>query len=61
MYGLTPIIDRKQQGKGLREMASSLNRLNIRPPRGGEWYASSVRSQPVTVQPLKPSLRRAIA
>ncbi len=39
------MIDWKQQGKSLREIASGLNRLNIRPPRGRQWYASSVRNQ----------------
>jgi DNA invertase Pin-like site-specific DNA recombinase len=47
--------DWKQQGKSLREIASGLNRLNIRPPRGREWYASSVRNQLVTVQALTSS------
>jgi hypothetical protein len=61
MYVLTPIIDSKQQGKSLREIASSLNRITIWPLRGREWYASSIRSQLVPVQPLTPSLRRAIA
>ncbi len=37
------------QGKGLREMARDLNRLNIRPPRGRQWYASSVKNQLMTV------------
>jgi DNA invertase Pin-like site-specific DNA recombinase len=32
------------QGKGLRETARELNRLNIRTPRGCEWYASTVRA-----------------
>jgi DNA invertase Pin-like site-specific DNA recombinase len=35
----------KQQGKGLRQIARDLNRLNIRPPRGREWYATSVKNQ----------------
>ena len=39
----------KAQGKGLREMARDLNRLNIRPPRGRQWYASSVKNQLMTV------------
>jgi DNA invertase Pin-like site-specific DNA recombinase len=33
------------QGKTLRAIARDLNRLNIRPARGREWYASSVRNQ----------------
>jgi DNA invertase Pin-like site-specific DNA recombinase len=33
------------QGKTLRAIARDLNRLNIRPARGREWYASSVRGQ----------------
>jgi len=39
----------KAQGKGLREIARDLNRLNIRPPRGRQWYASSVKNQLMTV------------
>jgi DNA invertase Pin-like site-specific DNA recombinase len=35
----------QQQGKGLRQIARDLNRLQIRPPRGREWYATSVRNQ----------------
>ncbi|MEQ1864547.1 MAG: recombinase family protein [Micropepsaceae bacterium] len=31
-----------RQRKGLREIARELNRLNIRTPRGGLWYAQSV-------------------
>ena len=42
------MLDWQQQGKSLREIASGLNRLNIRPPRGRAWYASSVRNQLVT-------------
>ncbi len=33
------------QGKGLRETARELNRLNIRTPRGCQWYACTVRAQ----------------
>jgi DNA invertase Pin-like site-specific DNA recombinase len=33
------------QGKGLRETARELNRLNIRTPRGCRWYACTVRAQ----------------
>ena len=33
------------QGKTLRAIATDLNRLNIRPVRGRQWYASSVRNQ----------------
>jgi DNA invertase Pin-like site-specific DNA recombinase len=50
------MLDWKQQGKSLREIASGLNRLNIRPPRGRAWYASSVRNQLVTVQTLASSV-----
>jgi DNA invertase Pin-like site-specific DNA recombinase len=35
----------RQQGKTLREIAEGLNRLQIRPARGRQWYASSVRNQ----------------
>jgi DNA invertase Pin-like site-specific DNA recombinase len=34
----------KEQGKGLRQIARDLNRLHIRPPRGREWYATSVKN-----------------
>jgi len=43
------MTDWKAQGKGLREIARDLNRLNIRPPRGRQWYASSVKNQLMTV------------
>lgn len=33
------------QGKGLRETARELNRLNIRTPRGCQWYACTVKAQ----------------
>jgi DNA invertase Pin-like site-specific DNA recombinase len=39
------MTDWKEQGKGLRQIARDLNRLHIRPPRGREWYATSVRNQ----------------
>src|ERR1700733_4983116 len=39
------ITDWQAQGKGLREPARELNRLNIRPPRGCQWYACTVRAQ----------------
>jgi DNA invertase Pin-like site-specific DNA recombinase len=42
---LSLITGWKAQGKGLREIARELNRLNIRTPRGKEWYASSVSNQ----------------
>jgi DNA invertase Pin-like site-specific DNA recombinase len=29
----------------LRRIADELNRLNIKPPRGRQWYASSIRNQ----------------
>jgi DNA invertase Pin-like site-specific DNA recombinase len=35
----------KEQGKGLREIARELNRLNIRTPRGAHWYACTVKAQ----------------
>lgn len=35
----------RQQTWTLRRIADELNRLNIRPPRGRAWYASSVRNQ----------------
>jgi DNA invertase Pin-like site-specific DNA recombinase len=35
----------KAQGKGLREIARELNRLNIRTPRSAPWYACTVRAQ----------------
>ena len=38
------ITNWKTQGKGLREMARELNRLNIRTPRGSQWYACTVRA-----------------
>lgn len=34
----------KEQGRTLRYMAAELNKLNIRAPRGGQWYATSVRN-----------------
>lgn len=35
----------RRQEWTLRRIADELNRLNIRPPRGRQWYASSVRNQ----------------
>ena len=35
----------RRQGKTLRAIATDLNRLNIRPARGRQWYASTVRNQ----------------
>ena len=35
----------RAQGKTLRAIATDLNRLNIRPPRGRQWFASSVSNQ----------------
>ena len=35
----------RSQGKALRTIANDLNRLNIRPARGRQWYASSVKNQ----------------
>jgi DNA invertase Pin-like site-specific DNA recombinase len=45
----------KQQGKGLRQIARDLNRLNIRPPRGREWYATSVRNQLMRIPCIDPA------
>ncbi len=39
------IISLRAHGKSLRYIAGELNRLNTRPARGGQWYASSVRNQ----------------
>lgn len=41
---ITIMHEKKQQGKGLREIARELNRLSIRTPRGCQWYASTVRT-----------------
>jgi len=35
----------REQGKTLRAIATDLNLLNIRPARGRQWYASSVKNQ----------------
>jgi DNA invertase Pin-like site-specific DNA recombinase len=35
----------KAKGKGLRAIARELNRLNIRTPRGAQWYACTVKAQ----------------
>lgn len=35
----------RQQAWTLRRIADELNRLSIRPPRGRQWYGSSVRNQ----------------
>jgi DNA invertase Pin-like site-specific DNA recombinase len=35
--------DLQMQGKGLREIARQLNRLNVRAGRRSLWYASTVR------------------
>lgn len=35
----------REQAWSLRRIADELNRLSIRPPRGRQWYASSVRNQ----------------
>jgi DNA invertase Pin-like site-specific DNA recombinase len=45
----------KAQGKGLRQIARDLNRLHIRPPRGREWYATSVRNQLMRVPCIDPA------
>jgi DNA invertase Pin-like site-specific DNA recombinase len=52
---LTLITEWKQQGKGLRQIARDLNRLQIRPPRGREWYATSVRNQLRRVPGIAPA------
>lgn len=39
------MTDWKGQGMTLRDIAEKLNVLNIRPARGRQWYASSVRNQ----------------
>jgi hypothetical protein len=39
------IADWRGQGKTLRAIADDLNRLQVRTPRGKQWYASSVRNQ----------------
>jgi DNA invertase Pin-like site-specific DNA recombinase len=38
------------QGRSLREITRELNRLNIRTPQGNQWYASTVRSQLISVK-----------
>jgi hypothetical protein len=35
----------RQQAWSLRRIADELNRLNLRPIRGRQWYASSVKYQ----------------
>lgn len=37
--------DWRAEGQTFRAIAQGLNRLNIRPARGRQWYASSVRNQ----------------
>ena len=39
------MTDWRGQGRTLRQIAEGLNGLNIRPARGRQWYASSVRNQ----------------
>lgn len=39
------IADWRSQGRTLRAIAEDLNRLQVRTPRGKQWYASSVRNQ----------------
>jgi DNA invertase Pin-like site-specific DNA recombinase len=39
------MADWRAQGKGLREIARELNRLNLRTPRGCPWYAQTVSDQ----------------
>lgn len=38
------MAEKRSQGKTLRAIANDLNRLNIQPTRGRQWYASSVRN-----------------
>jgi DNA invertase Pin-like site-specific DNA recombinase len=45
---LTLMTEWQQQGKGLRQITRDLNRLHIRPPRGRQWYATSVKNQLAT-------------
>jgi DNA invertase Pin-like site-specific DNA recombinase len=45
----------QQQGKGLRQIARDLNRLHIRPPRGREWYATSIRNQLMRMPCIDPA------
>jgi hypothetical protein len=44
-YVLELITTWRTQGRGLREIARELNRLNITTPRGCQWYACTVRAQ----------------
>jgi DNA invertase Pin-like site-specific DNA recombinase len=39
------ITEKRVQGKGLREIARELNRLNLRTPRGNQWHAKTIRDQ----------------
>jgi DNA invertase Pin-like site-specific DNA recombinase len=55
---LTLMVEWRSQGKTLRAIARDLNRLNIRPARGREWYASSVRGQLLATDSKSPALRR---
>jgi DNA invertase Pin-like site-specific DNA recombinase len=51
---LALMVEWRAQGKVLRQIARDLNRLHIRPPRGREWYATSVRNQLLRVACLAP-------
>jgi hypothetical protein len=42
---LTLIQERRSAGISLREIASELNQLGIRTPRGGQWYACTAERQ----------------
>ena len=42
---LNLMIGWRRQAWTLRRIADELNRLSIRPPRGRQWYASTVRNQ----------------
>jgi len=55
---LALMVEWRSQGKTLRAIAHDLNRLNIRPARGREWYASSVRGQLLATDSKSPALRR---
>jgi DNA invertase Pin-like site-specific DNA recombinase len=42
--------DWRDQGKTLRAIAEGLNRLNLSPARGRQWYASGVRNQLISAE-----------
>jgi hypothetical protein len=48
------MTDWRTHGKGLRGIARELNRLNIRTPRGCQWYACTVKARlPLLVAALQ--------